>query len=100
MRLKEWAEAGEGRYTFLQQETRLAWSTVYAIATGAVSPQLETAKRIAAATGGAVTVDEIASAFDPKLADKRRKKEAERRAKGKPRSVKRERKRAAGEARR
>jgi hypothetical protein len=80
MRLKEWAEAG-GRYTQLQLETGLAWSTVYAIAIGAVSPQIETAKKISAATNGEVTVEEIAAAFDPALAAKRREKEAKRRAK-------------------
>lgn len=60
MRLAEYLEReGRGSKTRLQERTGIAYSTIHWIAVGKSTPRPDTAKRIAAATDGAVSVEEL-----------------------------------------
>jgi len=74
MRLDEWiAQRPAGELSRLQRATRLAYTTVFAIAHGQQTPRYATAKRISDATGGEVT---IADLCEPRVGRKRRRPRA------------------------
>lgn len=81
MRLQEFVEELPGGISTLcartadEQGRVMAWTTVASIVRGEVAPRFENAQRLSKATGGKVTVPEIFAAFDPKLADVKRRKE-------------------------
>ena len=53
------AQHGKGAKRVLHEQTGLRWQTIHEIALGRTIPQLETAKKIEEATGGAVTALEL-----------------------------------------
>lgn len=60
MRLREWVERrGRGELTRLQLQTRVAYATLHKLASDANVATYATAKKISAATGGAVSIAEL-----------------------------------------
>ncbi len=60
MTLAEYVEKyGKSVKTDLHKSTGLRWQTIHDIAEGRSVPRLETAKKLAAATGGEVTVVDL-----------------------------------------
>lgn len=65
MTLAEWVrQQGPGALTRLQKSTELAYTTIWKIARGQQTPRAETAKKIEAATDGAVTARELVGLGD------------------------------------
>lgn len=60
MRLREWVEKrGHGELTRLQHETEVAYATLHKLAHDKHEAAYKTAKKISAATGGAVSIAEL-----------------------------------------
>lgn len=74
MRLDEWvAQSAAGELSRLARKTKLAYTTVFAIAHGQQTPRYNTAKRLSDATGGEVSIAELC---EPRAGRKRRRRAA------------------------